>query len=270
MFVALLHTTMRKTFPPKIQEMRSDTKVSIARKLPLLFLTLRNPLCTISMVPVKNRIDRSTDKQQKNNVTQRTRKRVSCRERWLKKYYNLSLLGWLTKPLSPLQSEESDDEPISSSPPPNQLSQNLRIENEPGSIQLAEAPNDSQFPVSSIQLFTETVIPQVEPDNLALILPAEEPCDQPPSHLPNMIQRVRQSKLCIDPKNFVVPFTPIIIEERLAGTNEVHTTVINTCGMTSLPYTLHDDDPFDTKYPNPKTLLPPISVFLNFRRVRRS
>ncbi|EJW88771.1 hypothetical protein WUBG_00315 [Wuchereria bancrofti] len=250
--------------------MRSDTKVSIARKLPLLFLTLRNPLCTISMVPVKNRIDRSTDKQQRNNVTQRTRKRVSCRERWMKKYYNLSLLGWLTKPLSPLQSEESDDEPISSSPPPNRLPQNLRVESEPGSIQLTETPNDSQFAVSSIQLFTETVIPQVEPDNLALILPAEESCDQLPSHLPNMIQRVRQSKLCIDPKNFVVPFTPIIIEERLAGTNEVHTTVINTCGMTSLPYTLHDDDPFDTKYPNPKTLLPPISVFLNFRRVRRS
>lgn len=188
-----------------------------------------------------------------------------------RKYYNLSLSGWLTKPISPLQSEDSDDEPNSTSSPPNPSSQNLKIENGLELMQLTETPNDVQFAVPSIQLFTETIMPQVESDNSPLILPAEESGNQLSSHyLPNMIQRVRQSQLCIDPKDFVIPSTPITVEERLVGTNEIHTTVINTCGMTSLPYTLHDDDPFDTKYPNLKTPLPPISTFFNFHRKRQS
>ncbi|EFO19450.1 hypothetical protein LOAG_09044 [Loa loa] len=250
--------------------MWSDKKVSTARKLPLLFLTLRNLLCTISMASVKNRIDRPGAKQQRNNTTQRIRKRRSCRERWLRKYYNLSLSGWLAKPLSPLQSEDSEDESNSTSPSPNHSIQNLRIQREPRSMQSAETPNDTQLAVPSIQLLTEAVLSQVESDKSSLILPAEKSGDQlPPHYLPNMIQRVRQSQLCIDPKDFVVPYTPITVEERLAGTDEIHITVINTCGMTSLPYTLHDDDPFDTKYPNLKTLLPPISTFFNFIRKRQ-
>ncbi|VBB34288.1 unnamed protein product [Acanthocheilonema viteae] len=185
------------------------------------------------------------------------------------KYYNLSLSGWLAKPLSPMGSDDSDDELNNTSSSPNSSSQNHTTENGLGSMELKETSNNThnaQLVIPNVQLFTETILQQVEPNNSSLILSAKESDDQLPSnYLPNMIQHVRQHQLCIDPRDFVIPYTPITVEERLAGTDEVRTTVINTCGMTGLPYTLHDDDPFDTKYPNFITKLPPISTFFNFR-----
>lgn len=168
----------------------------------------------------------------------------------------------------------NDNEPnntISSSSNPS--SQNPTTENGLRSTQLTETSNNAhntQIIIPSTQLFTETILRQVELDNSSsLILPTKQSDDQVSSnYLPYIIQRVRQHQLCIDPGDFVIPYTPITMEERLAGTDEVHTTVINTCGMTSLPYTLHDDDPFDSKYPNFQTKLPPISIFFNFCRKR--
>lgn len=189
------------------------------------------------------------------------------------KYYNLSLSGWLTKPRSPMQSGDLDDEPNNTSPSPIPSPQNLPRENGLRPIHSTETLNNPQnvqlvLP-PTIQIFTETILQEAESDNASSILPARESNDQLSSnYLPTLIQRARQHHPCIDPRDFVIPYTPITVEERLAGTDEVHTTVINTCGITSLPYTLHDDDPFDTKYPNLKTKLPPISTFFNLRPKR--
>ncbi|CAG9532672.1 unnamed protein product [Cercopithifilaria johnstoni] len=236
--------------------MRLETKVYRARKLPVLFFNIAQSA--------------THNKYEMSGTSHRVRKRMSCRERWIEKYYNLSLSGWLTKPRSPMESGDLDDESSNTSSSPNPLSQNFMTENGLRSIQLIETSNN-ELVLPNIQLFTETILQQIEPDNSSLILPANESDDQLPSnYLPNIIQRVRQNQLCIDPKDFVIPYTPITVEERLAGTDEVQTTVIDTCGMTSLPYTLHDDDPFDTKYPNFKTKLPPISTFFNCRHKRQS
>uniref|UniRef100_A0A8R1U0U4 Uncharacterized protein n=1 Tax=Onchocerca volvulus TaxID=6282 RepID=A0A8R1U0U4_ONCVO len=223
------------------------------------------------MAPIKNRNNRSKAGNRRNHTSRRTRNRLDFRSRWMKKYYSLTLLGWLTKPLSPLSLDDSEEEPNSTSSPSTPSPRNLETENGSGSMLLAETPNEPEFAAPSIQLFTEKRLPQVESDNSQSFLPAEESDGCLTSHhLPNMIHRVRQPQLCIDPKDFVIPYTPIAVQEKLVGTDEIRTVVINTCGMTSLPYTLHDDDPFDTKYPNHTTLLPPISTFFNFHRRRQS
>ncbi|KAM3716002.1 Speckle targeted PIP5K1A-regulated poly(A) polymerase [Dirofilaria immitis] len=250
--------------------MRSETKVSTARKVLLPFLTLRNLFRTIPMAPIKSKSDRAKAKHRKNHNSQRTKKRPSFRDRWMRKYYSLTLLEWLTKPLSPLSLDDSEDEPNSTSPPLTPSSQNLKMENGSGSTLLTEALNDPEFVIPS-NPFAETRSPQAELYNSSSLLPTEESNDRLASHhFSTLIQRVRQPQLCIDPKDFVIPYTPITIQERLAGTDEIRIAVINTCGMTSLPYTLHYDDPFDTKYPNLTTLLPPISTFFNLRRRRQS
>lgn len=77
----------------------------------------------------------------------------------------------------------------------------------------------------------------------------------------NLIQQVEEPVPYDGSKDFYVPNTPVTQEEVVFGTNEIRTTVVNTCGLSNLPYTLHDDDPFDTKYPGMTTPLPPVSTF---------
>uniref|UniRef100_A0A0R3S6G0 Uncharacterized protein n=1 Tax=Elaeophora elaphi TaxID=1147741 RepID=A0A0R3S6G0_9BILA len=163
-----------------------------------------------------------------------------------------------------MRPEEVEDEPDDTSSQSSPSPQNFPVANK-RSIRLTEASNVLALP--NMQLLTGTAPQPAQPDYSSLLLSVKESNDQLPSNFPpTVIQRVRQQQPCIDPKDFVIPYTPITVEERLPGTNEVRTTVTNTCGMTGLPYTLHNDDPFDTKYPNFKTKLPPISSFLNFRR----
>uniref|UniRef100_A0A915PHG0 Uncharacterized protein n=1 Tax=Setaria digitata TaxID=48799 RepID=A0A915PHG0_9BILA len=264
-----INTLIRNSLLLFLRDVNTE-KVSTARKLPLLFLTLRN-LLTIPMAPAKGGNDHLTAEEQWSNILKQTKYRSFFRSRWMKKYWSLTLLEWLTKPISPLLFEDDENEPDDPSPPPTPLPRNLELESEPCSMLSPLIPdNNTYFPAPRSQLFTGTSLPQVEANQLSL-LPAEEPVRHFPSHgLPNLVQRVRQSQLCIDPKDLVIPYTPITVYERLPGTDEVRTTVINTCGMTSLPYTLHDDDPFDSKYPNLTTLLPPVSTFFNPRRKRQS
>ncbi|MCP9259212.1 hypothetical protein DINM_002174 [Dirofilaria immitis] len=241
--------------------MRSETKVSTARKVLLPFLTLRNLFRTIPMAPIKSKSDRAKEISlllNEEQFFQPNTARIIIRSEpkttkfsGQRKYYSLTLLEWLTKPLSPLSLDDSEDEPNRST-------------------LLTEALNDPEFVIPS-NPFAETRSPQAELYNSSSLLPTEESNDRLASHhFSTLIQRVRQPQLCIDPKDFVIPYTPITIQERLAGTDEIRIAVINTCGMTSLPYTLHYDDPFDTKYPNLTTLLPPISTFFNLRRRRQS